>query len=290
MRCLMLLAAVAVLYASPVNGAPGPFPNDGWYTWSTEAVEDMPAWCCYSWQGGSAIAKPCELDNNRNHGISIHNDANTTDTLQLYVRMSDGKADRIRTLSPHCPVRSPTDITDFGAVNNDESLKWLKDYIGAGPGIGDDAMASIAAHESRVATEILTRTAESNPQNKLRKDAIFWMGQLRIAETFDTVVRFMNTDESADVRGHAAFSLSQSGAAGSREAIMKQMQNDSHRHVRDQAVFALSQLPDDEGVDSLLAIVRDRGQQQHLREKALFWLAESDSDRAYAEIERLLAE
>jgi hypothetical protein len=51
----------------------------------------------------------------------------------------------------------------------------------------------------------------------------------------------------------------------------------------------IHRLHSERALDSLLRIVRDPGLDRELREQALFWLAESDSDEAFAEIERLLS-
>ena len=56
--------------------------------------------------------------------------------------------------------------------------------------------------------------------------------------------------------------------------------SDPDREVREQAIFALSQLPDGQGTDLLLELVRDPSQDATVRQEALFWLAHSEDDRA----------
>ena len=58
--------------------------------------------------------------------------------------------------------------------------------------------------------------------------------------------------------------------------------------MREQAIFALSQLPNGQGTDLLLEIVRDKSQEASVRQQALFWLAQSEDDRALDLISGLL--
>lgn len=96
-------------------------------------------------------------------------------------------------------------------------------------------------------------------------------------------------DRNGDVRGEAGLWLAQTELPGVEDVIREADSADRSRNVREEFVFAPSQLPGDRAVDSLLSIVRDRKMQQSIREKALFWLVESDYDVAFEEIERLLS-
>ena len=59
--------------------------------------------------------------------------------------------------------------------------------------------------------------------------------------------------------------------------------------VRKGAVFALSLLPERQAVDSLRNIIEDRAVDHDLRETALFSMVHTDSDIAFAYLDRLLA-
>ena len=47
---------------------------------------------------------------------------------------------------------------------------------------------------------------------------------------------------------------------------------------------------DETGIDALISLVKDREQELKVREQALFWLAQSESDAALEEIDRLLSD
>ena len=74
------------------------------------------------------------------------------------------------------------------------------------------------------------------------------------------------------------------------EALLRAMAEDPDRKVREEAVFALSQLPGERAVDALLAVVEDRQLDLERRKNALFWLVQSESDRAFTSVERLLGQ
>ena len=60
--------------------------------------------------------------------------------------------------------------------------------------------------------------------------------------------------------------------------------------VSEDAVIALAMHTEDVALPALQSLVEDRKEEQDLREKALFWLAQSDSDEAYRYIDRLLGQ
>jgi len=57
--------------------------------------------------------------------------------------------------------------------------------------------------------------------------------------------------------------------------------------VREHAVFAISQLPRERSVPMLIDLVRNH-KSPKVREKAMFWLAQTGDDRAVALIEEIL--
>ncbi|MGB5347407.1 MAG: HEAT repeat domain-containing protein, partial [Woeseia sp.] len=228
---------------------------------------------------------------------------------------------KILTLSPQCPIVTSSPVVDLGVVETPSSVRWLSARIGAGDDLSSAALAAIAAHAGDLAATTLVKTAQDSQREAARRDAIFWMGQLRVRETGRELESLMFTDRSADMRQHAAFSLSQSDAANRDELLIRQgredraaqvrvqawfwlaqtgsadaeavigraLVEDPNKDVREEAVFALSQLPGDRAVTSLIAILENRELPRAVRERALFWLAQSDSDVAYEKIQQLLA-
>jgi len=323
-RFFVLSAAALVLTTS--RGAPAEaaaleaLSNDGLYTWRVDATDEAPAWCCYRWVHDSPITGSCDLDRKDGGFGSYDDDSRLDGEVQIYASIEAGKVERIRPLSPQCPVTSRREIRDLGTIDGDESVAWLETQVKQYAKRSGDAIAAIAIHRASSAMRFLTDLADSGPVTEIRKDAIFWMGQVRIAESSGELERLMFRDDSAEIRQHAAFSLAQSQAPTrgpalirqghddrnaevrsqawfwlaqtelpeSEEAIRWAIVNDRDEDVREEAVFALSQLPEERSVDALFAVLGDRQLPQDVRQKALFWLAQSDSDRAFEYLDRLL--
>jgi hypothetical protein len=329
-RFSMLSAAVLMLLTAGVRAGSEPqtsrvldaLSTDGLYTWRTDATDEAPAWCCYRWMGDSPIAGTCNLDKSPD-GFGSHDDKKRRldGEVQIYASIESGKAERIRALSPQCAVKSKREIRDLGKIEVDESLTWLETQVQPHARASSDALAAIAMHLGSAAMRYLSELAENaEPIMELRKDAIFWMGQARIAASQSVLERLMFRDRSSEIREHAAFSLAQSEAPRratplirqgrddadpevrskawfwlaqtelpeSEEAILSAVAHDTDHDVREQAVFALSQLPDERAVDSLFAVLGNRQLPEDVRKQALFWLAQSDSDRAYEYLDELL--
>jgi hypothetical protein len=294
---------------------------DGLYTWRVAATEGAPPWWCICWPGDPAVTRECDLDS-RNISYGTGESLHASGEMQVYALIESGKARRIRTLSPQCAVRSRRDVVDLGVIEVDASLAWLEGNVTSSAPAGSDALAAIAVHRGSAALRFLIDTADAGATTELRKDAIFWMSQARIAESAGELERMMFRDESPEIRQHAAFALSQStagnrddalirqgredkdsevrsrawfwlaqtGTSRSEEAIRWAIANDPDDGVREQALLAISQLPEERGVDALFAVLRDRQMHREVREHALFWLAQSDSERAFEYLDQLLAD
>jgi HEAT repeats len=315
---LTLLAPGAEIAADD----PLEFPVDGWYSWQVPAVDNAPNWCCLHWSAGRSTAIACDLEGNHFNFADDSSQAGTYGEVQVYALIRDGKAVRVRALSPACPVESREPIRHIGRVEPAVSLAWLKPQVHAKVHKEDsNALAAIAVHRGREALAFLTDLALHEKDAELREEAVFWLGQVRITESRATIVDLMFGDKNPDLRAHAAFSLAQSsapdrtellirlgredrdadvrgqawlwlaqtGAPESEAAIFAALRQDPSAGAREEAVFALSELPDERAVRSLVKIVHDAGWDRVIREQALFWLVQSDSDEAYEAIDTLLS-
>jgi hypothetical protein len=293
---------------------------DGLYTWRIASTDDAPPWCCICWTNNSPVPGACDLDSRHgNYGVSDEFQAPNGEML-IYALIESGQAQRIRVLSPQCRVTSRHEVVDLGPVEVGKSLAWLQGHVTTSEPVSTDALAAIAVHQGSAALRFLIDMADAGPTTELRKDAIFWMSQARITESAGELERLMFRDGSAAIRQHAAFALSQSTAANRSDALIRQgredrdpevrsqawfwlaqtganrseeaiqwaIANDPDHNVRKEAVFAMSQLPGERGVDALFAVLENRKMRREVREQALFWLAQSDSDRAFEYLDRLV--
>jgi len=66
-------------------------------------------------------------------------------------------------------------------------------------------------------------------------------------------------------------------------------QVDAETHVFEDAIAAISMHAGDEAFTALTTLVEDRDSSRNLREQALFWLAQSNTDEAFNYLDRLLS-
>jgi hypothetical protein len=294
--------------------------DDGWHTWRVAAAEAAPNWCCFIWNGGNVQTRSCNLDSRHINYGSADADAAGVGEMQLYALIADGHVTMLRTLSPQCHVTSRSVITDLGLVAGNESVTWLEQHIAPHTKVSTHALAAISVHAGSAPLDLLVDVARGDDNFDNRKNAIFWMAEVRGADAESQIEDFMFNDSNPDFREHAAFSLSQSeapgkvdalirlgntdansdvrsqawfwlaqtGAADSEAEIQKAIRREQDGEVREQAIFALSQLPDERATDALIDVIEDRRLSNADRKHALFWLAQLDSDPALAYLGRLL--
>jgi HEAT repeats len=318
------LCGVQFAFVSLACAAELTLPRDGWASWKVAAVDEAPAWCCFHWDDHEVTPMSCRLD--RDNGGYGSRNKETTDTVRMYARMAGGKVDRLHAFAAGCPVEAATPIKEIEGVASDDSARWLIDLVRGNRAVGksdDDtvekALAALAMHRGRVAGDALAATARDGGK-EVRKEAVFWLAQVRGAEGADITSSVMFNDKDPDVREHAAFSLSQTetpraaadlirlgntdkddevrsqawfwlaqtGAAGAETAIVAALKKDADEDVREQAIFALSQLPDERASRALIAAAEDKSLSREQRKQAVFWLSQSESDAALAYLDKVL--
>jgi HEAT repeat protein len=312
---------VALAFASQARSAELPLPKDGWASWEVQAVEDAPAWCCWSsWDNDVSDTKTCQLDGGR-QGYGTRRNAKT-DAVRVYARLAAGKVERVRALAASCPVETKTPIRKLDNITTDDSARWLAGLSkNAHEDVDQDTLAALAMHRGNVAFDALSTMARTDSDREVRKRAIFWLAEMRGSPGADIVAAMMFNDKDSDVRKHSAFAitqsksadmaanlirqgqtdvdadvraqawfwLAQSGAPNAEEALLAATKKDQNDHVREQAIFALSQLPDERATPALIKAAEDRSLSREQRKRALFWLAQSESPGAQKYLDKVLA-
>jgi hypothetical protein len=317
-RICGIAAACATLLFTGAGAADLPLPKDGWASWQVEAVEDAPAFCCWSsWDSKGADPSVCDLDV-EHHGYGTRG-PQKTDALRVYARFSNGKPEKLRTLAAGCAVKSTTPVHDLGPRAVDESARWLVG-LARGDVLNEDALTSLAIHRGALAFDSLKNIARDDPRIESRKQALFWLALARGVPGAEIVAHALSSDRNAEVREHATFAITQSkspgiaadlikagntdadgdvraqawfwlartGTPGAESAIVQALEKDRDSHVREQAVFALSQLPDDRAAQALIRAAEDRSLSREQRKRALFWLAQSETAGAQAYLDKVL--
>ncbi len=169
---LLMLAAAADSHA-----ALPAMPQDGWYRWETMAGTQGATACCYQWRPGSVRRMGCRLDGGNGPSIDVDCDV-TSDTLQVFAEVRDGRVRDIRALSAACPVETNAPVHDLGAVDTASSIDWLHGLLDE-RAVREDAVLVIAMHENAAAMRSLTALIENRRLDMdLREQALFWLVQL----------------------------------------------------------------------------------------------------------------
>ena len=239
--------------------------------------------------------------------------------LLVFLRLESDRVSDLRAYSQSCPVDAGgTRVVWLEQVSPESSAKMLHQFaagdrlVGNDEDLAEEALTALALHEAPGTDAAVEELAGPAHPEDLREEAIFWLGHLRgragyaaldrlleseknadlkeeiafaltqspVPEAIDRLEKLARSDPSPEVRGEALFWLAQSGAAGAGATVVAAVEHDPDHDVREEAIFALSQLPDDEGTELLLKIVRDGSQPDEIRQEALFWLVQSDDDRA----------
>lgn len=308
--------------------------KQGWVSWDTQAVQQAPAWCCFSeYSQGAAQPARCDLDG-KFSGFGSRDGARS-DTVRIYARMKDGQIDRLRAYAPGCEVQAAGGVQHLGEQPSKDSAGLLArllkksatgDVAGQDRGASrsDDlyrnALAALALHRDSSALDVLASEAHGQPNFKLRKEAVFWIGQTRgepglavlkpilqgdadaqmrehagfavaqsrLPQAVPLLVQQGETDRSPKVRSQAWFWLAQTKSDEAERAILKAVQKETDRSVRHQAIFALSQLPGERAVKALADVAENRALDRDDRKQAVFWLGQSKSPEALAYLEKTL--
>ena len=323
-QTIRIAALCLAVVATPAFAAELTLPKDGWTSWQVEAVEGAPEWCCWSGRGDSDASRAsCKLD--QDSGNFGSRDKQTTDSVRVYARVAGGMVERLRVLSATCPVEARTPIHELGNVAVDDSAHWLialskRQGTDKNDDLQENVLAGLAMHRGDLAQNVLTDIARGNDRAETRKKAIFWLALLRgtagaeavssamfndkdpqvrqhaafaiteskLPNVAQHLIRLGNTDSDGEVRAQAWFWLAHTGASGAEEAITAALKKDKDDQVREQAIFALSQLPDDRATRALVTVAEDRSLSHEQRKRAVFWLAQSESEDAQKYLEKVL--
>jgi len=262
----------------------------------------------------------CDLDA-RHGSYGTNSDDAPADHTLVYARFKGGQLERLRAYGPTCRVQTRSAVADLGDVDVDTSARWLATQLAARDGHDSDVLAALATHAGDVAEGELVRIAGHDGVRDNRKDALFWLGQLRGESGARAIEPFLTGDADAQIREHAGFAIAQSKSPRRGELLIQQGQQDRStqvrsqawfwlaqvgdaqaesairaavkaepaKEVRHQAVFALSQLPEERGVKALIALLEDRSLPLEDRKQALFWLGQSEDAAAQAYLAQVLA-
>lgn len=322
LRSLLPLALVFAMPFPELAAAGGSLADrirqhEGWSAYSVAMTEADGVPCCFAFDAARGRGAGCDLDGrNSSWGTTNSIDAPApTDRLTVYVHAQGGRIDQVRAYGATCPVRAKATPAALADVTDADSLDFLDaQYRQGGRKDADDMLlAAIAYHRAEAATTRLAELAKPVEPRESREKALFWLGQLRGLPGVERVDHYASLDPSPELREHALFVLSQAKVGDGYARIRRIAGSDADAEVRsralfwmaqtgdrrakddilaairrehstdgvEQAVFALSQLREGEGDEALIALLSG-DYPRAAKEKALFWLGQSGSEKALA--------
>jgi hypothetical protein len=250
-----------------------------------------------------------------------------TDFVMLF-RIENRRVDRVRVYSADCALDvGGLTVHAITGVKAADSLALLESLVTTWQGTTnrrsapDSLVAGVALHRDSAADGVLKKLIEPGQPDDVRRRATFWLARARGRAGFEAVRRLMRDDPServrkhavfavgqsrepeaevvgvlieaarastyADVRGEALFWLAQRASRQAAEAITRAIEQDPDTEVKVRAVAALGQLPKDEGVPLLINVARTN-RNPAVRKRAMHWLGQSKDPRAIDFFESVL--
>ncbi|HEV2178930.1 MAG TPA: HEAT repeat domain-containing protein, partial [Gemmatimonadaceae bacterium] len=195
------------------------------------------------------------------HDTGINTDSWHCEPGPVRVRLTvhDGTVQAIHTLvgTRH---RAIAGLTDLGAVGDRDAVQYFLSLArSADVPVAREAVTPIALADSTTVTpDLLAPANERSRPIEVRKNALFWAGQVDESDVSAPVQRIAD-DTTED------------------------------RRLREQAVFVLSQLPDGAGVPGLTRVARSSAE-PWLAAKATFWLGQADDPNASQTLRQLVTD
>jgi hypothetical protein len=185
--------------------------------------------CCFQMHGKHVLQSGCDLDgSNWGNSDEQRSPQATSEALNVYLRVSHGKVDKVRAFSASCPVRDADKVRWLDNVAPQASVAYLAASTAATPSedIFDAELAALAMHADPAATPALRDLSGQSHPRKVREQSLFWLGQMRGAEGAQVVEHAATTDADPELRAHAVFVLSEAHGVDGYAAIHRIAQSD----------------------------------------------------------------
>ncbi len=208
----------------------------------------------------------------------------------------------------------------LGEAANEESFRFLENEFEVGdPSLQKRLLSVICSHYDPKAHDFLHRIIFGKYAREVRKNAIFWLGNIKDAkslrllkeifqkendtelrkqtvfaiqlsnekEALTELIQIAKTDRNQKIRKNAIFWIGQKASKECVKALKDVIQGDEDVELKTHAVFAISQLPKDQSVPMLIDIAK-KNKSTEVRKKAIFWLGQTGDERALKFFEEIL--
>ena len=208
----------------------------------------------------------------------------------------------------------------LGEAGNEESFRFLESEFEAGDlSLQKTLLSVICSHDDPKAHDLLHRIVFGSYAREVRKNAIFWLGNIKDAkslgylkeiikkenntelrkqtvfaiqlsnekEAMTELIQIAKTDTNQKIRKNAIFWLGQKASKECVKTLKDVVQGDEDVELKNHAVFAISQLPKDQSVPMLIDIAKTN-KSPEVKKKAIFWLGQTGDERALKFFEEIL--
>jgi len=311
--------------------------SPGWIGYRIPVEAKERSMCCFDsvdQLSGSAgkCCMGCRMDSDNGGGFSgTASDCSPPEPVPyafLFLRVEDKQIGRVRVFSAECPLDfTGLPLTWLEDVKPEQSVELLTGLAMSGDAEetsgkkqrADNAIMAIAMHDAPAADIALEKLIQPAQSERLREEAIFWLGvergkkgvellhkyakddpddRIREKATFafsrskepealKDLIGMARSDASPRVRGQAIFWLAQIGGKKEAAQITAAIENDPETEVKKKAVFALSQMHNEDSVPLLINLAKTN-RNPVVRKQAIFWLGQSHDPRALDFLEELV--
>ena len=118
-------------------------------------------------------------------------------------------------------------------------------------------------------------------------EKVTWLGSVDSTASLNWLEAVARSDPGDSLSYSALYALAMHRSKDASERLYA-LAGEADGELAEEAVFAISQLPGETGTQMLLELARDQQKPREIRRQALFWLANSDDDKAVAALADLL--
>ncbi len=281
--------------------------------------QPQPAWIGYAVPSTRTYNLGCDYVNRSdfNQAGVVH--LEPPDQAVILFRVEANTVDRIRALSPDCEIDAGgVPFHWLNDVNPAQSVALLATYVDQHMNNYNSAMSAIAMHADPAADRTLDKYLAPDQLQSLRLRAVSSIGNSRGRHGFDVMKGLIANDKDVKVRERAVQTLANSKEPEAVDLLISIARGDKDARIRSQAVgelarkpgpkimstltgaladpdeqvqrravSALQQLPDGQGIPTLIEVVKTSKSEQ-LRKQAMNSLKNSQDPRALAFFEDVL--
>lgn len=180
-------------------------------------------------------------------------------------------------------------LSEMTLPEADQQLKeWTKP--GYSQKLRENAIFWMGQKEAPGTLEFLEKIAMQDSNEEILEKAIFSMSEMeKTPGVTETLIRIARNHPNREGRKQAIFWLSQNYTEKIEKTLGDFASNDKDREIQKQALFALSELENGAGVPELIQLANTH-KDPTIRKEAIFWLGESDDERAHEALLKIIEE